>query len=85
MLQNPVARVFSSQVTGVMVIGVEDIPECDEFPMTMSNITIVVWSMGCIAPNSVATLLISIKPLNRPDKKYTCLQPHARATCPAME
>jgi hypothetical protein len=45
MPQNPIAGVFGSQVSSVIVISVEDMPECNEFSMTVSSITIVVWSM----------------------------------------
>lgn len=85
MLQNPIACVFGSQVSSVIAIGVEDMSERDEFSMTMGSITIVVWGMRCIAPDSIAALFISAKSLNKLGKEYTCLQPHARATCPATE
>jgi hypothetical protein len=68
MSQNPIARVFGSQVSGVIVIRVEDMPKCDEFSMTVSSITIVVWSMRCIAPDSVTALFISAKSLDKPEK-----------------
>ena len=85
MPQNPIARVFGSQVSGVIVISVEDMPECDEFSMTVSSITIVVWSTRCIAPDSITALFICAKPLDNLGKEYTCLQPHACATRPAAE
>lgn len=68
MPQNPIARIFGSQVSGVIVIRVEDTPECDEFSMTMSSIIIVIWSMRCIAPDSVTALFISAKSLDKPGK-----------------
>ena len=58
MCQDPIARVLGSQVSGVIVISVEDMPECDEFSMTVSSIIIVVRSMRCIAPDSVTALFI---------------------------
>jgi hypothetical protein len=58
MSQDPIARVFGSQVSSVIVISVEDMPECDKFSMTVSSIIIVVRSMGCIAPDSVTALFI---------------------------
>lgn len=73
MSQNPIARVFSSQVSGVIVISIEDTPECDEFSMAVSSVTIIVWGMRCIAPNSIAALLISTKSLDKPGKRITCL------------
>ena len=84
-LQNPITRVFGSQVSGVVVIGVEDMPECDEFSMTVGRITMVIWGMRCIAPDSITTLFISVKSLDKAGKKHTCLQPQACTTCPAAE
>ena len=66
MPQNPIARVFGSQVSGVIVISIEDMPECDEFSMTVSSVTIIVWGMRCISPDSVTALLISAKSLDKP-------------------
>jgi hypothetical protein len=57
MPQNPIARLFGSQVSGVIVIKVEDMPKCDEFSMTVSSVAIVVWSLRRIAPDGVTTLL----------------------------
>lgn len=68
MLQNPIARVFGSQVSGV-IISVEDIPECNEFSMTVSSVTIVVWSMRCIAPDSVTALFSSAKSFDKPGQR----------------
>jgi hypothetical protein len=65
MLQNPIARVFGSQISGVIVIGIEGMPESDEFSMTVGSITIIIWSMRCIAPDSVTALFI---PVNSSDK-----------------
>ena len=69
MPQNPIARVFGSQVSSVVVISVEDMPECDKFSMTVSSVTIVVWGMRCIAPDSVTTLFISAKSFDKLGKK----------------
>jgi hypothetical protein len=69
MPQNPIARVFGGQVSSIIVINVEDMPECDEFSMTVSSIIIVVWSMRYIAPDSVTALFISAKSLDKPGKK----------------
>ena len=69
MPQNPIARVFGSQVSGVIVIRVEKMPKCDELSMTVSSITIVVWSMRNIAPDSVTALFISAKSLDTPGKR----------------
>ena len=69
MLQNPIARVFGSQVSGIIVISVEDMPERDELSMTVGSITIVIWSMRCIAPDSVTALFISVQSIDKPDYK----------------
>ena len=71
MCQDPIARVLGSQVSGVIVIRVEDMSECDEFSMTVSSIIIVVRSMRCIAPDSVTALFIpAAKSLDKLRKKY---------------
>ena len=69
MPQNPIARVFGSQVSSVVVISVEVMPECDKFSMTVSSVTIVVWGMRCIAPDSVTTLFISAKSFDKLGKR----------------
>ena len=67
MPQNPITRVFGSQVSGAIVISV--MPECDEFPMTVSSVTTIVWSMRSIAPDIVTALFISAKSFDKPGKR----------------